>query len=204
MNGYPRQPTQWAMTNCPDNTFWETIDSFQVTRKLYGDTNQKAECILNTFNNREVSTGVSLTGGKGSGKALLAKRISMLAAGQGVPTIVVNEPWCGDQFNQFLQIIEQRVVVLFDEFEKVHHDCEKQEQIMLTLLDGVYPSKKLFILTCNNKWRLDSYEIDQVVFTTVWIMPVWMINLFVNIVRTTCKTSNTFPRFAPLQGFCIV
>jgi hypothetical protein len=28
---------------------------------------------------------------------------------------------------------------------------------MLTLLDGVYPSKKLFLLTCNDKWRVDSH-----------------------------------------------
>jgi hypothetical protein len=34
---------------------------------------------------------------------------------------------------------------------------EKQEQIimMLTLLDSVYPSKKLFWLTCNDKWRVN-------------------------------------------------
>jgi hypothetical protein len=28
---------------------------------------------------------------------------------------------------------------------------------MLTLLDGVFPSKKLFILTCNDKWRIDKH-----------------------------------------------
>jgi hypothetical protein len=28
---------------------------------------------------------------------------------------------------------------------------------MLTLLDGVYPSKKLFILTCNDKWRVNEH-----------------------------------------------
>jgi hypothetical protein len=46
-------------------------------------------------------------------------------------------------------------VILFDEFEKVY-DKDDQEK-MLTLLDGVYPSKKLFILTCNDKWRVDSH-----------------------------------------------
>jgi hypothetical protein len=46
-------------------------------------------------------------------------------------------------------------VILFDEFEKVY-DKDDQEK-MLTLLDGVYPSKKLFILTCNDKWRIDSH-----------------------------------------------
>jgi hypothetical protein len=45
--------------------------------------------------------------------------------------------------------------VLFDEFEKVY-DSQEQEA-MLTLLDGVFPSKKLFVITCNDKWRVDSH-----------------------------------------------
>jgi hypothetical protein len=52
-------------------------------------------------------------------------------------------------------MIEQPTVILFDEFEKVY-DKEDQER-MLTLLDGVYPSKKLFVLTCNDKWRVDTH-----------------------------------------------
>ena len=35
-------------------------------------------------------------------------------------------------------------------------DSEEQEQA-LTLLDGVFPSKKLFVLTCNDKWRIDQH-----------------------------------------------
>jgi hypothetical protein len=54
-----------------------------------------------------------------------------------------------------MQMIEQPAIVLFDEFEKVY-DSDDQEK-MLTLLDGVYPSKKLFLLTCNDKWRVDRH-----------------------------------------------
>ena len=54
-----------------------------------------------------------------------------------------------------MQDIDQPCVVLFDEFEKVY-DREDQEQI-LTLLDGVFGSKKLYILTCNDKYRIDSH-----------------------------------------------
>jgi hypothetical protein len=46
-------------------------------------------------------------------------------------------------------------VILFDEFEKVY-DSDDQEKA-LTLLDGVFPSKKLFVLTCNDKWRVDQH-----------------------------------------------
>ncbi|HRZ82907.1 MAG TPA: hypothetical protein P5069_10620, partial [Candidatus Hydrogenedentes bacterium] len=45
-----------------------------------------------------------------------------------------------EAFNTFMQAIEQPLVVLFDEFEKVYDDQE--QQALLTLLDGVYPSNK--------------------------------------------------------------
>jgi hypothetical protein len=135
--------------------YLEAIESFEIRGKVYGDTRKQAKRILNTFNDRTASTGVMLTGEKGSGKTLLAKMLAVNAAEVGVPTIVINEPWCGEGFNAFMQMIEQPTVILFDEFEKVY-DKENQEK-MLTLLDGVYPSKKLFILTCNDKWRIDSH-----------------------------------------------
>jgi hypothetical protein len=135
--------------------YLEQIESFEIRGKIYGDTRKQSQRILNTFNDRTASTGVMLTGEKGSGKTLLAKLLAVTAADAGVPTIVINEPWCGEGFNAFMQMIEQPTVILFDEFEKVY-DKDDQEK-MLTLLDGVYPSKKLFILTCNDKWRVDSH-----------------------------------------------
>lgn len=135
--------------------YLESIEGFEIKGKIYGDTRRQAQRILNTFNDRTASTGVMLTGEKGSGKTLLAKMLSLDSKAQGVPTIVINEPWCGEEFNAFLQKIEQPTVILFDEFEKVY-DREDQEK-MLTLLDGVYPSKKLFVLTCNDKWRVNEH-----------------------------------------------
>ena len=135
--------------------FLEGIDSFEIKGKIYGDTEKTARRILNTFQDRPASTGVMLTGEKGSGKSLLAKMLSVKAAEMAVPTIVINAPWSGDEFNSFLQKIDQPCVILFDEFEKVY-DRDDQES-NLTLLDGVFPSKKLFILTCNDKWRVDSH-----------------------------------------------
>lgn len=138
-----------------DSFYLESIDNFEFKGKVYGDTTRQADRILNTFNDRTNSTGVLLTGEKGSGKTLLAKMLAIRGAQQGIPTIVINSPWCGDQFNAFLQMIEQPTIVLFDEFEKVY-DVDDQEK-MLTLLDGVYPSKKLFVLTCNDKWRVNQH-----------------------------------------------
>jgi hypothetical protein len=135
--------------------YLEAIEGFEIKGKVYGDTTRNAERILNTFSDRTASTGVMLTGEKGSGKTLLAKMLAVNAAKNQMPTIVINEPWCGEGFNAFMQMIEQPTVILFDEFEKVY-DKDDQEK-MLTLLDGVYPSKKLFVLTCNDKWRVDTH-----------------------------------------------
>lgn len=136
------------------NTFFlEIVDSFTPIKKLYGDTQRNAERILNTYSDRTASTGVMLAGEKGSGKSLLAKTLSIEGAKLGIPTIIINSNYTGDGFNTFIQNIEQPCIILFDEFEKVY-DSEDQEKA-LTLLDGVYPTKKLFVLTCNNKYRID-------------------------------------------------
>ncbi len=137
------------------NFLLEQIDDFVAPAKLYGNTLRYADRILRTFADRPASTGVMLNGEKGSGKTLLGKTVSLEAAKQGIPTIVINNPWCGDGFNALMQDIDQPCVVLFDEFEKVYNS-EQQEQI-LTLLDGVFPSKKLFVITCNDKYRVDQH-----------------------------------------------
>lgn len=137
------------------NLFLDRIDGFDIGGKLYGDIEQKARRILTTFFSRSASTGVLLTGEKGSGKSLLAKLLCYLAAKADIPTVVISQPWHGEKFNSFLQSINHECVVLFDEFEKVY-DSDQQESL-LTLLDGVFPSKKLFLLTCNDKYRVDSH-----------------------------------------------
>ena len=138
-----------------ENLYLEHIDSFNVSGKIYGDTLKNTDRIINTFWERPSSTGVMLTGEKGSGKTLLSKKISIELAKQAVPTIVINDAFTGEKFNTLLQTISQPCVILFDEFEKVY-DKDEQEAI-LTLLDGVYSGKKLFILTCNDKWRVDQH-----------------------------------------------
>jgi hypothetical protein len=133
--------------------FFLQVDDFQPMKKVYGKSNRHAERIINTFMDRPNSTGVILCGEKGSGKTMLAKNISIDLHKQGVPTILITEPWHDESFKELIQNINQPALVIFDEFEKVYD--KEQQEAMLTLLDGVFPSKKLFILTCNNKWTID-------------------------------------------------
>lgn len=132
----------------------EQIDSFSLPKKLYGDIERNTNRILKTFLERPNTTGVMLSGEKGSGKTLLAKTISIKAAEMDIPTIIINHAWCGDGFNSFIQTIQQAAIIFFDEFEKVYSEKEQQEAV-LTLFDGVYPTKKLFVCTCNDKFKID-------------------------------------------------
>ena len=131
------------------------IEDMAAPGKLYGDVNARAERILSTFEDRPNSTGVLMSGQKGSGKTMLTRRVSELARERDMITIVISTPMCGEKFNQYLQAIDQSAVVVFDEFEKVYN--LEQQQLLLTIFDGVYSSKKLFMLTCNDRHRVDSH-----------------------------------------------
>lgn len=136
--------------------FLETISPFTLPEKLYGNVVKHTNRVIHTYFDRPMSTGVLLTGEKGSGKTMLAKNISnILADANGIPTIVINENWVGDDFNKFVQSIEQPCVILFDEFEKVY--VKEDQKKILTLLDGVYPTKKLFIFTCNDVYNINEH-----------------------------------------------
>jgi hypothetical protein len=135
--------------------YLSVMDNFELPSKLYGTLDKKADRILNTFNDRSGTTGVLLEGEKGSGKTLLTKLISTKALKQDIPTILINWPANGDRFSEFLQSIEQPIILLFDEFEKTY-DAEAQKGL-LTLLDGVFTSKKLFLFTSNDHNAIDNH-----------------------------------------------
>lgn len=155
LNLHPDLPPGNYVVKCSQagQFYLDKVEDFVISHKLYGDTEQRAQRILRTFQDRPATTGVMLTGEKGSGKTLLSKRISMLAAQLGFPTLIINTAFCGDEFNSFVQSITQPTVIVFDEFEKVY-DRQEQEAV-LTLFDGVFPSKKLFLITCNDMHKVN-------------------------------------------------
>ena len=136
------------------------VEDFKLPARTYGKEINRHTMIINTFLSRPASTGVILAGEKGAGKTLLSKRVSIeLAAKHDIPTIIVNAPYKGDEFNCFIQSITQPALIVLDEFEKVYDSAS--QNALLTVLDGTMQSKKLFIVAINDVNKMNKYMLNR-------------------------------------------
>lgn len=143
-----------------NNMFYLTIGThFTIPEKLYGDTAEKADRFLATFKDRTGTTGVLLSGSKGSGKSLVMKVASLRGLELGYPTLIISEAYRGEAFNKFIQSIDQSCILIFDEFEKIYDEDDQEK--LLTLFDGTFTSHKLMILTCNDTYRIDYHMTNR-------------------------------------------
>ena len=126
--------------------------------KVYGVHMDKVHKVLRAFNVFERNLGVILSGDKGIGKSLFVRCLSVMAGLQSIPTIIVDTHYNG--IASFLESIEQEVLVVFDEFDKVFNEEEHQTEL-LGLFDGISSGKKLFVITCNMYQRLNEYLLNR-------------------------------------------
>ncbi|MBQ6213857.1 MAG: ATP-binding protein [Oscillospiraceae bacterium] len=135
--------------------------NIHVTEKAYGVHTDKLTKVLASFKHFNRSLGVILSGDKGIGKSMFAKMICEEAVREGYPVILVDA--CYPGLARFLESVEQECVVLFDEFDKTfrsNRDNDDQADL-LSLFDGTTGGKKLFIVTCNELYSLNSYIINR-------------------------------------------
>lgn len=137
----------------PQRGWWfSEMTPFTMPSKFYGDVERRAARILDTYHSRRkrgVPTGVLLDGAKGSGKTLLAKKV---AHDSNLPVILINSPYVEDDFKEIIANVGP-CVVIFDEFEKVYHEQEKQNAV-LTLLDGAFSSQALTFIIVNDSYKV--------------------------------------------------
>lgn len=140
--------------------YFAQISDAEKVEKVYGDAGRRAERILNTFDSRESSTGTLLSGEKGAGKSLLARLIAEQAREtRGMPTIYIKSGPSPEMIESMLNSLDHPATVVFDEFEKNFE--RKEQEGLLTLLDGTAATKHLFVFTVNQRSGINEYMINR-------------------------------------------
>lgn len=141
------------------------IDDIVINEKVYGVHIDKVNKVLTSFKKFSRNLGVILSGDKGIGKSLFAKLLSVECIKNNYPVVLVNEyaPGIADYINS----IQQEVMVIFDEFDKTFFSKKESgsagdpQTEMLTLFDGLSQGKKLFTITCNRLDNLSDFLVNR-------------------------------------------
>lgn len=133
--------------------------------KIYGEHTKKVQKVLRTYEKFDRNLGVILSGCKGIGKSMFAKILSVEAVKKRIPIILVDQYIPG--IASYIEAIDQRVMVLFDEFDKTFADIKasdgevEPQAALLGLFDGMSQGKKLFVITCNDIRKLNDFIVNR-------------------------------------------
>ena len=107
--------------------------------------------VLHSFNKDEKNTsGVLLTGEKGTGKTVTAK---VIASQANLPIVVIHPETMLTELSDFFKSFDDSVCILFDEVDK---NFETRD--LLTFLDGIQKTaRKLVVMTANDSNRVDEF-----------------------------------------------
>lgn len=138
-------------------------DSFDLPVKIYGDYNKKALKVWNDYA-LNGSSGVLLTGDKGSGKSLLGNIISNIAISKNLDVYFIDGASFSDSSDEIAAVFSflntlTNCAVFIDEFGKLFY-YSRQERL-LTFLSDPLDSRRLIILTENRVGSINEYILNR-------------------------------------------
>lgn len=127
---------------------------------FYGDIHKQSERVLKAYSASEKNVSILLHGLGGTGKSTLAKLIANKVLDQlELPVIIIQQDGI-HHLEWLLNKLNQPVMFLIDEFEKMFDNTQEQGKL-LTLFDGLYNSHHLFVLTANEKDKINEYFFNR-------------------------------------------
>lgn len=146
----------YLLTKVNEEFVLTSIGLPELPSKIYGDLQGATDRILTTFKDRDRNLGVLFSGLKGNSKTVTSLNVCKEFGGK---VILITEPFTGDKFKEFLYQEKEECIIFIDEFEKIYNTTELQDEF-LTILDGVFGGKKLFLFTSNSS-QISRYLINR-------------------------------------------
>ena len=126
---------------------------FKLPTKLYGDFSFIERWKKSYENNSAKNLGILLSGTKGTGKTIAAQLFCRM---MNKPVIFITQAEAGPNFEAFISNpIFAETIIFIDEFEKVYRRDDDTNSL-LTLMDGMYHTKLIFLLTANDPTSINN------------------------------------------------
>lgn len=166
-------------------TYLKENGNFNLPKKIYeieGDT-KFMDRVLAYYNSdtNNSNLGILLSGTKGTGKTMLAKRIAIKS---NLPVVVVDTSYPLKKISSFFKKINTSVCIIFDEIEK--NEFNWPSTSLLEFLDGVQSTgKNIIIMTSNDTDELNDNLFDRCSRIRYWRK--YNATLNENLIKTLIK-----------------
>jgi SpoVK/Ycf46/Vps4 family AAA+-type ATPase len=134
--------------------------NFALPKKVYGDHSEVDRWLKSYQHNSEKNLGIILSGMKGTGKTITAQ---MLCKKAQKPVIIINEPFFGSDFIDFVTSpLFKDSIIFVDEYEKIYQKYQdgKNPHDFLQIMDGNYNTRLMFLLTVN-EMSINEYLVNR-------------------------------------------
>ena len=142
-----------------------TIPNMEIgEQKIYGNATELMDRMLEGYQISNRNMGGILSGKKGAGKTLAIRYLANKAIENDIAVVLVDQNYPG--IGSFIESIDQKLLVIFDEFEKIFPESKddgegESQEDLLTLFDGTSHSKHLYAVSVNEVESLSSYLLGR-------------------------------------------